>query len=121
MADDYKYQLSRKTASGDLLNIRADSADEFRQAIDGLFGEGASAAEMAVFMLGATPVGSTAPAVSSTAPVSVPAAVTPGVPAGGLGLCPSSGHPLVLKQRKDGSGSFVACSGYPNCSYIQKD
>lgn len=32
--------------------------------------------------------------------------------------CPKCGAPLVIKKSK--FGSFVACSNYPNCDYIQK-
>jgi DNA topoisomerase I len=33
-------------------------------------------------------------------------------------LCPKCGSPLVIKKSK--YGSFVACSNYPKCDYIQK-
>ena len=34
-------------------------------------------------------------------------------------LCPNCGHPLVYK---DGvNGRFIACSNYPNCTYVQKE
>lgn len=35
-----------------------------------------------------------------------------------LGKCPNCGKPLV--ERKGQYGRFVACSGYPDCNYIQK-
>ena len=34
---------------------------------------------------------------------------------GPAGTCPDCGKPVYLRQRKDGSGSFYSCSGYPNC------
>lgn len=36
-------------------------------------------------------------------------------------ICPQCGHPLKERQRKDGSGSFLGCIGYPNCKFIYKD
>ena len=36
-----------------------------------------------------------------------------------LGLCPQCGKPLVRRTSK--YGSFIACSGYPNCKYIYND
>src|SRR3989344_6090145 len=28
---------------------------------------------------------------------------------------------LVIKERRDGSGTFIACSRYPKCKFIKKD
>lgn len=36
-------------------------------------------------------------------------------------LCPMSGHRMISKERKDGQGTFWACSGFPDCRYIWKD
>ncbi len=36
-------------------------------------------------------------------------------------LCPISGHKMISRERKDGQGTFWACSGFPECSYIWKD
>ena len=36
-----------------------------------------------------------------------------------LGLCPQCGKPLVRRTSK--YGSFIACSGYPECKYIYND
>ena len=33
-----------------------------------------------------------------------------------LGTCPKCGKPLVRRSSK--YGSFIACSGYPECKYI---
>lgn len=36
-----------------------------------------------------------------------------------LGLCPQCGKPLVRRTSK--FGSFIACSGYPNCKFIHNE
>ncbi len=36
------------------------------------------------------------------------------------GICPRCGKPLVLRHRKDGSGSFYGCSGFPKCKFTKK-
>lgn len=33
----------------------------------------------------------------------------------------SGGGKLVIKQRRDGGGSFISCSRYPKCKFIKKD
>jgi len=33
----------------------------------------------------------------------------------------SKGGKLVVKERRDGSGTFIACSRYPKCKFIKKD
>ncbi|OGI63574.1 DNA topoisomerase I [Candidatus Nomurabacteria bacterium RIFCSPHIGHO2_01_FULL_40_12] len=33
----------------------------------------------------------------------------------------SSGGKLVVKERRDGTGSFISCSRYPKCKFIKKD
>lgn len=33
----------------------------------------------------------------------------------------SGGGKLVIKQRRDGTGTFISCSRYPKCKYIKKD
>ncbi len=33
----------------------------------------------------------------------------------------SKGGVLVVRQRRDGSGSFISCSRYPKCKFIKKD
>ncbi|MFA6301269.1 MAG: type I DNA topoisomerase [Candidatus Paceibacterota bacterium] len=33
----------------------------------------------------------------------------------------SGGGKLVIKERRDGSGTFIACSRYPKCKFIKKD
>ena len=33
----------------------------------------------------------------------------------------SGGGKLVIKQRRDGSGTFISCSRYPKCKFIKKD
>lgn len=33
----------------------------------------------------------------------------------------SKGGMLVVKERRDGSGTFIACSRYPKCKFIKKD
>ena len=40
---------------------------------------------------------------------------------GGRGMikCPLCGSPLVLKEGKN--GSFVGCSNFPTCKYVQKE
>ena len=35
--------------------------------------------------------------------------------------CPQSNHPMKEKQKRDGSGSFWGCSGYPACKFIWRD
>ena len=37
----------------------------------------------------------------------------------GLGKCPNCGKPLRWVDRKDGSGRFQSCSGFPTCKYIK--
>jgi DNA topoisomerase-1 len=48
-------------------------------------------------------------------------------------MCPECGHKsggkkgnngggkLVIKQRRDGTGTFISCSRYPKCKFIKKD
>ena len=36
-------------------------------------------------------------------------------------LCPDSNHPMKEKQKRDGTGSFWGCTGYPECRYIWKN
>jgi len=33
--------------------------------------------------------------------------------------CPKCGKPMRLRDRKDGSGQFLGCTGYPNCRHIE--
>ena len=33
----------------------------------------------------------------------------------------SGGGKLVIKERRDGTGSFISCSRYPKCKFIKKD
>ena len=33
----------------------------------------------------------------------------------------SGGGKLVIKQRRDGTGTFISCSRYPKCKFIKKD
>ena len=33
----------------------------------------------------------------------------------------TKGGRLVVRQRKDGDGSFISCSRYPKCKFIKKD
>ena len=33
----------------------------------------------------------------------------------------SGGGKLVIKERRDGSGSFISCSRYPKCKFIKED
>ena len=39
--------------------------------------------------------------------------------------CPECGEKkegkLVVRERRDGSGTFISCSRYPKCKYIKKD
>ncbi|MCR5812913.1 MAG: DNA topoisomerase 3 [Desulfovibrio sp.] len=35
--------------------------------------------------------------------------------------CPHCGKPLARRMRKDGSGSFFSCTGYPQCTYTAPD
>lgn len=76
MADEgYKYQLSAQVGKN-MLNVRADTADEFRTAIDALFGDGAAVGLIAPFNVTtafpeatvATPAAVTTPGVTGDAP-----------------------------------------------------
>lgn len=40
-------------------------------------------------------------------------------PAEDQGKCPECGKPMRWRERKDGSGRFLSCSGYPSCKYIK--
>ncbi len=33
----------------------------------------------------------------------------------------SGGGKLVIRQRRDGTGTFISCSRYPKCKFIKKD
>ena len=33
----------------------------------------------------------------------------------------SGGGKLIIKQRRDGTGTFISCSRYPKCKFIKKD
>lgn len=82
MSDGFKYQLSSKVGDH-MLNIRADSAEEFRAEIDAIFGEGAARETLAPFFVSsalgasnptpAAPVASVAAPVTATAPAPAPA------------------------------------------------
>lgn len=37
-----------------------------------------------------------------------------------FGACPQCGGALRSRNRRDGTGSFVGCSNFPDCRYIQK-
>jgi hypothetical protein len=105
------FQLSLKSGN-DLLNIAGENADDFGKNIDSLFGDGTAASVLARFnaaqVLDATPIASVTPiAAAAQAP---------------RGFCPQCGEGnLIKKQRKDGSGSFIACDQFPACNYIQKN
>lgn len=33
--------------------------------------------------------------------------------------CPQCGKPLRRQSRKDGSGDFLGCTGYPKCAFVE--
>jgi ssDNA-binding Zn-finger/Zn-ribbon topoisomerase 1 len=33
--------------------------------------------------------------------------------------CPMCTRPLVRKSRRDGSGDFLSCTGYPRCNFAE--
>ncbi len=33
----------------------------------------------------------------------------------------SGGGKLIIRQRRDGTGTFISCSRYPKCKFIKKD
>lgn len=35
--------------------------------------------------------------------------------------CPNCGKPLAQRTRKDGSGTFWSCTGYPDCKFVVDD
>jgi len=113
VSETFTYQVNLK-AGNDLLNIRADSAEEFTERIDALFGEGAAVRVLAPFF-GFRPENSTgaAPAVVSPAPAA-PAST-------GTSTCPQCGiGQVVTKNRKDGKGTFQGCDQYPKCNFIAR-
>ena len=54
--------------------------------------------------------------IKGDAPAPAPR-LTPPAPAEELGACPECGKPLA--RRSGRRGSFVGCTGYPSCKYIQ--
>ncbi len=36
-------------------------------------------------------------------------------------MCPECSGKLVIRERRDGTGTFVSCSRYPKCKFIKKD
>lgn len=121
MAEDFNLQVSvclppsGQYAKGDMLNVRAATADELRGQLDELFGEGTGDRIFGRF------AASTMVELdfSKSSVVGTPAATSTG---GGVGeTCPECGAgTLREKQRKDGKGSFVGCNNYPACSYIKR-
>lgn len=65
---NFKYQISVKVGA-DMLNIRADTAEEFRTNIDALFGDGASIQVTSPYFAQA--------ALKTAEPVTAPVAVAP--------------------------------------------
>ena len=43
------------------------------------------------------------------------------LPAGRQGKGKSGGGKLIVRERRDGSGTFISCSRYPKCKFIKKD
>ena len=33
----------------------------------------------------------------------------------------SGGGKLVVRERRDGSGTFISCSRYPKCKFVKQD
>lgn len=129
MSDDYKFQWSASLppvaqyAKGDMLNVRAETAEELNGLIDGLFGEGSADRVLGRFNL---------ISVIADPPESKPAAPTQSAPSaptatGNVGegegdTCPKCGKgTLTKKNRKDGNGTFIGCDRFretPKCAYI---
>lgn len=38
-----------------------------------------------------------------------------------LGECPDCGSALAKRRRRDGSGSFIGCTNFPECKYIARN
>lgn len=127
--EEWLFQYSGKDKNGGMLNVRAHTAQELRENLNALFGEGSDAGVIAGFsgnfVSTAAPQASSAPAavvaafpgtevVSTPAPAPVAAA-----PSGeGETTCPrcSVGH---LKLRNGKKGRFYGCSNFPNCKFTQ--
>lgn len=130
-----------------LLTIRADHHDELRNSVDAVLGAGTYDRLIARFLsatfapqattenpapaspsLGAAapePAAGVPPQPMAAAPAPVPAATAPvqRPPQVTYGPCPACGiGTLVLRRRRDGSGTFIGCSRYrrdgTGCSYI---
>lgn len=84
---NFKYQLSAKNGA-DMLNIRADDPNEFRDAIDAIFGEGASLNVLAPYAV-TTALGTPTPTPAVTP--------TPTAPVNGVGT-PIDGDAPTEKQ-----------------------
>lgn len=121
MAEDYKYQVSLSLppvgqwAKGDMLNVRADHADELKNSLDKLFGDGAADRIVGRFFQGT--LVELAFRTEDAAPQQAPSASS----ASGSSVCPECKQgQIVEKRRKDGKGTFNGCNNYPACSYIAR-
>lgn len=108
------------------ITIRADHSEELKNSVDNLLGAGTFDRLMAQAVQATFPP---EPAPPQASPAVTPVAAGPSAtaPVGGAApqsvqsnaACPSCGiGQMIWKQRKDGTGSFLACSNFPNCKYI---
>lgn len=102
MSEEWKLQVSYKTPGGDMINIRANTADELSVLLEGIGDystQVAAVQRMVVGAYNAAPLG-TPPSMPSTAPApsSMPAPVAP------PSATPTSGPTCVHGARKYKSG-----------------
>ena len=129
MAEDWKLQVSYKTPSGDMINVRAQTADELSILLEGIGDYSHQVAAVQRLIVGAyaasplvTPPSTqgTTPPVSSAPPqAQVPSAMAPTTPQQGGPVCQHG--PRIFRQgisQKTGNPyAFWACptpQGTPN-------
>lgn len=113
MGENWVYQWSGKDASGGMLNIRAETADELRQNIANLFGASADGPVLAGF----TPERKILESLSTGEVARELNAEVVGSSVGNQ-TCPQCGvGKLQLKTGK--RGKFYGCSNFPTCRHTK--
>jgi hypothetical protein len=115
MSEEWKLQVSYKTPGGDMINIRANTADELSVLLEGIGDystQVAAVQRMVVGAYNAAPLG-TPPSMPSTAPApsSMPAPVAP------PSATPTSGPTCTHGARKYKSG-VSAKTGNPYAMWV---
>jgi hypothetical protein len=117
MAEDWKLQVSYKTSTGDLINIRANTADELSVLLEGIgdFSTQIAAVQRLVVGAGVAAPLSTSPSTTSTTPPLSSQPPQAQVPSGGA--APTSGPTCQHGARKYKSG-ISSKTGNPYAMWV---